>query len=151
MIICHLQRLTEWCLNGCVNNDHLQATMAQLRQEQKELCQRVENERGEKKVRVEMRAFKEVRRLRGRQSGQYQWGGGVGLNRNWICFDFWEFPWKTADENWQVLGDWRCGTVRGFPSPLTTKGNYLTSQGSRKESRPGGRRRTYWPNRQFMT
>lgn len=58
MIICHLQRLTEWRLNGCVNNDHLQATLAQIRRGQKELCQRGENER--KKSESEKRAFKRL-------------------------------------------------------------------------------------------
>lgn len=34
-----------------MNNHHLQAMMAQLRQGQKQLCQREENEGGEEKVR----------------------------------------------------------------------------------------------------
>lgn len=70
MIICHLERLTEWCLNGCMNNHHLQATMAQLRRGQKQLCQREEDEGGEEKVgSVKNGALKGPRNDKGRERG----------------------------------------------------------------------------------
>lgn len=112
MINCHLQRLTEWRLNGCVNNDHLQATLAQIRRGQKELCQRGENERGEEKVAEEKRAFKGLENDKeiewGSRRDNVSGGGGVEVvvGIHWKqtgsaeTFDI--FQVETADEKWQV-------------------------------------------------
>lgn len=86
MIICHLQRLTEWRLNGCVNSYHLQATMAQLRQ----------------------RAFKGLK-----NDKETEWGGRRDnvskgdrdtekRKKKWIETGSEIFQVETADDNWQV-------------------------------------------------
>lgn len=164
MIICHLERLTEWCLNGCVNNHHLQATMAQLRgRGQKQLCQREKNEGGEEKVgSVKNGALKGPRNDKGRE-----WGGrkdnvkGRGRN-NEACrqegkrrTETW--AWHSAGGNswWELTGtgEKRRGTVcrEGFPlPPQWPRGNDLQWYNGTIKRQRGDRAEGRWKKRSVV-